>query len=172
MQDTTQPVTGTLTVSPIDNSAIYVKAGVAKDSAVSIDDSPFMTGTEIIDKVAGKKYVKTCSASIPAYTVTIPETVQLDDSAEISATNVSLPDGFSLCVKLTDASDFKVKSDKGAELSYTITKDGTPITVDAIVLSVPGGSDAGAATLVFSKPENPVYAGKYKGTLTFSIKIE
>ena len=65
-----------------------------------------------------------------------------------------------------------MKSDKGAELSYTIKKDDTPITVNAIVLSVSGGSDKGAATLVFSEPENPVYAGKYKGKLTFSIKIE
>ena len=164
---------GTLTVSPkAVDSAIYVKAGDAADSAANVGGSPFITEQDIINSVAGKKYVKTCSASIPAYTVTIPETVELGDSAEISAENVSLPDGFSLCVKLTDASDFKVKSDKGAELSYTITKDGAPITVNAIVLSVPGGSDTGAATLVFSKPENPVYAGKYKGSLTFSIKIE
>ena len=115
--------------------------------------------------------------SAPTYTVTIPATVELGDTAEIKAENVVVEKGSQVEVKLTDTSEddnsFKLKSNEGAELAYTINNGTNNISVGDTVLAVnPDNSDTGTANLSFVKQGNEAYAGAYKGTVTFTISVE
>ena len=113
----------------------------------------------------------------PTYTVTIPATVELGETAEIKAENVVVEKGSQVEVKLTDTSEddnsFKLKSNEGAELAYTINNGTNDISVGDTVLAVnPDNSDTGTANLSFVKQGNEAYAGAYKGTVTFTVSIE
>ncbi|WP_293966526.1 hypothetical protein [uncultured Eubacterium sp.] len=113
----------------------------------------------------------------PTYTITIPATVELGDTAEIKAENVVVEKGSQVEVKLTDTSEddnsFKLKSNEGAELAYTINNGTNDISVGDTVLAVnPDNSDTGTANLSFFKQGNEAYAGAYKGTVTFTVSIE
>ena len=113
----------------------------------------------------------------PTYTVTIPATVELGNTAEIKAENVVVEKGSQVEVKLTDTSEddnsFKLKSNEGAELAYTVNNGTNDISVGDTVLAVnPDNSDTGTANLSFVKQGNEAYAGAYKGTVTFTVSIE
>ena len=113
----------------------------------------------------------------PTYTVTIPATVDLGETAEIKAENVVVEKGSQVEVKLTDTSEadnsFKLKSNEGAELAYTVNDGTNDISVGDTVLSVnPDNSDTGTANLSFVKQGNEAYAGTYKGTVTFTVSVE
>lgn len=110
----------------------------------------------------------------PAYTVTIPETATIGETATVSAQDVVINKGEHIEVALTD-SDFKVKTDKGAELAYTVSMDGEQLQLGDAVLSVePGDNNSGSSTLSFAlgSGETVKYAGKYKGSVTFTISVK
>ena len=111
----------------------------------------------------------------PAYTVTIPASVTLGNTAIVSASDVKIGKNQTLKVTLSGTSEddntFKVKA--GDEtLTYTVTKGNTNITVGSEVLSVntETSGDALKAELSFSKP-NATYAGTYQGTVTFTVSM-
>ncbi|MGN1315432.1 MAG: hypothetical protein ACI4VW_00005, partial [Acutalibacteraceae bacterium] len=114
----------------------------------------------------------------PTYTVTIPATVELGEDITISATGVNVVSGSQLAVKLSGTSEadntFKLKTDEGAELSYSITKDSTALTMGSTVLTVAGGTadNSGTANLSFVKQGSEAYAGAHKGTVTFTVSVE
>ncbi|WP_308573515.1 ubiquitin-like protein [uncultured Eubacterium sp.] len=115
--------------------------------------------------------------SAPTYTVTIPATVELGGTAEIKAENVVVEKGSQVEVKLTNTSEddnsFKLKSNEGAELAYTVNNGTNDISVGDTVLAVnPDNSDTGTANLSFVKQGSEAYAGTYKGTVTFTISVE
>ena len=115
--------------------------------------------------------------SAPTYTVTIPATVELGETAEIKAENVVVEKGSQVDIKLTDTSEadnsFKLKTDEGAELAYTVNNGTNDISVGDTVLTVnPDNSDTGTANLSFVKQGSEAYAGAYKGTVTFTISVE
>ena len=115
----------------------------------------------------------------PAYTVTIPATVELGGTATVNANGVTIVEGSQLVVTLSGTSDtgnaFKLTTAEGAELSYTVSIGDTALAVNEAVLTVAGGTatNSGSATLTFSKPTTAIqYSGDYKGTVTFSVLIE
>lgn len=125
---------------------------------------------------------KTGSTSVtytvqPAYTVTIPATVTLGNSVTVSAEDVKVNKGSYVAVKLTGTSEmnntFKVKTDEGAELVYTVKNGEENVNIGDTVLAVnPYDADNGNATLSFSAPASVTYAGTYKGTVTFTVSVD
>lgn len=113
----------------------------------------------------------------PTYTVTIPATVDLGETAEIKAENVVVEKGSQVEVKLTDTSEannsFKLKSNEGAELAYTVNNGTNNISVGDTVLAVkPDDTSTGAATLIFTQSGEAEFAGDYSGTVTFTVSVE
>ena len=116
-------------------------------------------------------------AVAPTYTVTIPETVTLGQTATIKAENVVVDEDKQLEVKLTGTSDmdnaFKVTSAEGAELEYTVKSETNDISINDNILTVnPDNSDSGTAALTFNVPNGITFAGKYTGTVTFTVSVE
>ena len=115
-------------------------------------------------------------AFAPAYTVTIPETVNLGDTAEIKAEDVVVDFGSQVEVALAGTSGennaFQLKSAEGATLDYTVKNGDTEVHVGDTVLTVnPATASAGSTTLSFEKPESVRFSGDYAGTLTFSVTV-
>ena len=110
----------------------------------------------------------------PTFTVTIPATVALGETATIKAENVVVAKGKQVEVTLTNANGFKVTTQQGAELSYTVTKDETAVNVGDTVLTVnPDNGKTGETTLTFSNPtETAKFAGDYTGAATFTIAVK
>ena len=109
----------------------------------------------------------------PTYTVTIPATVTLGETAKIEVENVVVEKGKQVEVALTEANDFKVATTEGAELTYTVKNGETEVAEGDTVLAVnPADGTAGETTLSFVAPTTIQYAGKYEGTVTFTVAVE
>ena len=115
----------------------------------------------------------------PTYTITIPDTVTLGTSADVSASNVVIAKGSKVVVKLTGTSGtnnaFTVKNTEGAELAYTVKNGTKNVNVGDTVLTVnPESATTGSATLNFNAPDaNSIkYSGTYSGTVTFTVLLE
>ena len=113
----------------------------------------------------------------PKYTVTIPASVTLGQSATVSARDVKINKNQNLIVKLTGTSGnnnaFTVTAN-GAELAYTVKKGTADIAVGNEVLNVNSttASDELSAELSFVAPTSATYAGNYTGTVTFTVSVE
>ena len=108
----------------------------------------------------------------PTYTVTIPATVALGETATIKAENVVVTKGKQVEVTLTNANGFKVKTEQGAELGYTVTIDGDAVAENDTVLTVnPDNGKTEETTLKFVAPGVAQFAGAYTGTVTFTIAV-
>ncbi|MGN0523933.1 MAG: hypothetical protein ACI4IG_06645 [Eubacterium sp.] len=111
----------------------------------------------------------------PAYTVTIPATVTLGNTATVKVENTMLKKGDEITVKLTGTSEaddtFKVKTAQGAELTYTVKDGDTVINVGDTVLHCASQVN-GRADLLFTAPTSVQYAGDYSGTVTFTVSVE
>ncbi len=107
----------------------------------------------------------------PNYVVTIPANVTLNDTLEVSATNVVIEYGKKLNVKISG--DFKL-SNNNHEVAYSITSGSTAINSGDTVLTInPDEANTGSSTLTFVKPETGFkYAGDYSGTVSFTISVE
>jgi hypothetical protein len=109
----------------------------------------------------------------PTYTVTIPATVQLGETATIEAENVVIAKGKQVEVVLTHANNFTVTTPQGAELIYTVKNGETVVNEGDIVLTVnPTVGNGGSTTLSFIAPEDVTFAGEYSGTVTFTISVK
>jgi lipopolysaccharide export system protein LptA len=109
----------------------------------------------------------------PTYTVTIPATVQLGETATIEAENVVIAKGKQVEVVLADTNDFTVTTARGAELIYTVKNGETVVNEGDIVLTVnPTIGNGGSTTLAFIAPEDVTFAGEYSGTVTFTISVK
>lgn len=138
------------------------------DGSVTVTNGAFIMPAKALTVTA--QYV-----NAPAYTVTIPSTVALNSTATVKAENVNVVSGSQLVVTLTDTQNFKLTTDEGAELTYSITKDGTALSENSDILTVAGGTanSSGSAELTFNNPTTAVrYSGAYKGTVTFTVSIE
>lgn len=111
----------------------------------------------------------------PAYTVTIPATVTLGDTATVKVENTMLKRGDEVNVKLTGTSEaddtFKVTTAQGAELTYTVKDGDTVINVGDTVISCASQVND-TADLLFTAPTSVQYAGDYSGTVTFTVSVE
>ena len=113
----------------------------------------------------------------PGYTVTIPPTVTIGTSgtsAEISAADVVVEKGQYVSVTLAENNNFTVKTAEGAELTYTVTKDGQPVAAGGEILAVnPTDGKIGSASVTFDIDEAAIqYAGTYTGSATFTIAVK
>ena len=108
----------------------------------------------------------------PTYTVTIPATVALGETATIKAENVVVTKGEQVEVALTNANGFTVTTPQGAELGYTVKNGETIVNEGDTVLTVnPDGGKTGETTITFTTPETVKFAGDYTGTVTFTIAV-
>ena len=108
----------------------------------------------------------------PTFTVTIPATVTLGETATIKAENVVVPKGKLVEVALTNANSFTVATPQGAELGYTVKNGETTVNEGETVLAVnPKDGKTGETTLTFTTPETVKFAGDYTGTVTFTIAV-
>ncbi len=110
---------------------------------------------------------------VPTYTVTIPATVTLGETAKIEVENVVVEKGKQVEVALTNANDFKVATPEGAELTYTVKNGEAEVAEGDTVLAVnPADGTTGEITLSFVAPTTIQYAGKYEGTVTFTVAVK
>ena len=156
-----------------------VKAGTANITA---------TATNGTDDTADDK-TATCAVTVnkaqidPAYTITIPATVNLksSDPVEITASGVTLNEGQKIVVTLDGASntasgsEFSVKDKSGeSTVNYTIKAGDTDVAVGDKVAEFETKTGEQSATLTFTKDADstPTFAGKHTETLTFGVKLE
>ena len=138
----------------------------AADTSINQDTDP-KTGTTNVTYTVN-----------PTYTVTIPATVTLGGAAvEVKAENVVVDKGKQVVVKLTGTSDsgnaFKVTTTEGAELTYTVKKDGSAVALNDAVLTVnPTSGASGSVNLSFALAGTITYAGEYSGTVTLNVSVE
>lgn len=110
-----------------------------------------------------------------AYTVTIPQSVALGETATVSASDVNLNAGEQLNVTLSGTSDadnaFKLTTATDS-LTYTVSKETEDVAVGDVVLNVAAGTQTGSSTLTFNEPATIPNAGDYMGTVTFTISVK
>ena len=124
---------------------------------------------------AGNKGMTVTYSVDPAYTVTIPTDVTIDgNSTTISAENVVVEKGKYVSVTLADDNDFTVRTQQGAELSYTVTANDENVAAGGEILAVnPADGNTGTATITFDIDESDIkYAGTYTGTATFTVAVK
>ena len=110
---------------------------------------------------------------VPTYTVTIPATVTLGETAKIEVENVVVEKGKQVEVALTNANDFKIATPEGAELTYTVKNGEAEVAEGDTVLTVnPADGTTGEITLTFVAPTSIQYAGTYTGSATFTIAVK
>ena len=114
----------------------------------------------------------------PAYTVTIPASIAIDEDgtvdATVSAADVVVNKGQYVSVTLAAENNFTVKTAEGAELTYTVTKGGQSVAAGGEILAVnPASAAGGSANITFAINEADVkYAGTYTGTATFTVAVK
>lgn len=115
----------------------------------------------------------------PTYSVTIPESVDLDSTLTVSTAGVNVAEGSSLYVAI--GGEFTIANSNPLfkqTIGYPVhldSKSGTQVQPDDTVLTVAGGiaNNTGSQVLYFGLPtEEPKYADDYKGTVTFRIGIQ
>lgn len=115
----------------------------------------------------------------PAYTVTIPATVELDkvegttvtyekDMTVSAAAGARLLNGETISVSLSG--DFTMESAEGAVLPYVVSTGSGKIASGDVVASFGTSKEAQSATLHLSA-EDPEFAGSYSDTVTFTLSI-
>ncbi len=109
---------------------------------------------------------------VPTYTVTVPSTINLGETAVITAQDLSLQEWESVRVWLTGTGEednaFRLHSDTH-ELTYSISQNGETIGIGAQVLSATSNDEIQTANLAFSLPEGHPYPGEHQGTVQFTI---
>ncbi len=156
--------------------------------ALSLSVTAFATDTTIMpDASTGDPTPESGNIAIshevtPTYTVTIPASVTIGDSATISASDVVVGEGSTLQVSITATSadngeDFTIASSDGSgddTVEYTVKSGSTSYNLGDPVLTVdPASSDSGSVALTFALAdgETPTYSGTYSGTMTFTVAI-
>lgn len=139
------------------------------------DDYNITAGTDGNPTPTAKPEMQVSYTVNPSYTVTIPASVTLDSNtksstAKVSADNVTVPYNYAVKVTLTNANGFKVTSQEGAKLTYTVKQYEYTKTEGAVVLQVASGS--GSDTLKFEITDKVVYSGTYKGNVIFTVSVD
>ncbi|MDO5152750.1 MAG: hypothetical protein Q4D50_05250 [Eubacteriales bacterium] len=173
------------------NNVLYIKAG----ATVTITADEEKVGQTAIfsyklnnEDSSGSSFTMPAQAltvtagytNAPAYTVTIPASVDIGKTAEIKAESVNVAQDYSLKVKLTatsgTANAFTLALENHSEetLAYTVTQNKQNVNVNDTVLTVAGGTanSSGTATLTFALADTVKYAGEYSGTVTFTVSVE
>lgn len=147
---------------------------VGQAAGWSCSDDTVTIANDAFTMPARKLTVTAQYTNAPSYTVTIPASVELGNTAEIQAENVNVVSGSQLVVRLSEANGLKLTTPEGAEQLYTI-KNGESIVAESdAVLTVAGGTanNSGTVSLDFAPDGEPKYAGVYTGTVMFNVSVE
>ena len=155
------------------NGDFTVYAGESAPGEHVTSPTPSTYNSKYVKIMPGKVKSTTVTYQVdPTFTVTIPATVALGETATISAENVVVPKGKQVEVALTDANGFTVATPQGASLTYTVKNGEAEVAEGDTVLAVnPDNGKTGETTLSFVAPTEIQYAGKYEGTVTFTIAV-
>lgn len=147
---------------------------VGQAAGWSCSDNTVTIAKDAFTMPARKLTVTARYTNAPSYTVTIPATVELGNTAEIQAEDVNVVSGSQLVVRLSNANGLKLTTPEGAEQLYTIKNGETSIRESDAVLTVAGGTadNSGTVSLDFAPDGEPKYAGVYTGTVMFSVSVE
>ena len=108
----------------------------------------------------------------PKYTVTIPPSVSLGETAVITAKDLGLSDGDSVSVTLsgTGEEDNAFRLHNGEhELLYSVTQNGREIAVGTNIFTANFGVQEKSAELAFTLVTKRPYPGEYTGKVDFTI---
>lgn len=147
---------------------------VGQAAGWSCSDDTVTIANDAFTMPARKLTVTAQYTNAPSYTVTIPASVELGNTAEIQAENVNVVSGSQLVVRLSDADGWKLKTPEGAEQLYMIKNGESIVAEDDAVLTVAGGTanNSGTVSLDFAPDGEPKYAGVYTGTVMFNVSVE
>jgi hypothetical protein len=104
--------------------------------------------------------------------VTIPASVSLGGTGEISISNICLARNSRISVSLGEDTDFVVKNSLGTELAYELKLGETVKAAGDVIVSANAGQTTATQKFSLTTPESVTYAGEYTGTLIFSIGVE
>ena len=117
----------------------------------------------------------------PAYTVTIPATVELnkvEDNGTVTYENdytITAEAGVRLkngeYIEVTVASDFEMTTTEGATLAYSITAGGNAVATGGVVAEFDTDKLEQTANIHIAA-NDPDFAGEYKDTVTFTIAVK
>lgn len=117
----------------------------------------------------------------PAYTVTIPATVELErqeDNGTVTYENdytLTAQAGVRLkkgeYIEVTVASDFEMTTTEGATLEYTITAENAAVANNGVVAEFATDKAEQTATIHIAA-NDPDFAGEYKDTVTFTLTVK
>ncbi|EXM38687.1 hypothetical protein RASY3_03095 [Ruminococcus albus SY3] len=180
-----------------DETAVPTVDNTGYNAALTVDDANYdYTGVEGYDADT-HRVIRTVALTVnnpqiaPAYTVTIPATVDLGGApATVSIDSMeNIPTGKSVRVTIEGDTDGNFTVEQADDkLSYTITgtrpshlnaepDDTTQLDVKDSdeILHVDGADDTGNPRYIelkFNEPEQePKYAGDYTGTVTFNVSL-
>lgn len=147
---------------------------VGQAAGWSCSDNTVTIAKDAFTMPARKLTVTAQYTNAPSYTVTIPASVELGNTAKIQAEDVNVVSGSQLVVRLSNANGLKLTTPEGAEQLYTIKNGETSIRESDAVLTVAGGTadNSGTVSLDFAPDGEPKYAGVYTGTVMFSVSVE
>lgn len=147
---------------------------VGQAASWSCSDDTVTIANDTFTMPAKKLTITAQYTNAPSYTVTIPATVELGNTAEIQAEDVNVVSGSQLVVRLSDANGLKLTTPEGAEQLYTIKNGETSIQENDAVLTVVGGTadNRGTVSLNFAPDGETKYAGVYTGTVMFNVSVE
>ena len=147
---------------------------VGQAAGWSCSDDTVTIANNVFTMPAKKLTITAQYTNAPSYTVTIPASVELGNTAEIQAEDVNVVSGSQLVVRLSDADGWKLKTQEGAEQLYTIKNGESIVAEDDAVLTVAGGTanNSGTVSLDFAPDGEPKYAGVYTGTVMFNVSVE
>ena len=147
---------------------------VGQAAGWSCSDDTVTIANDAFTMPARKLTVTAQYTNAPSYTVTIPASVELGNTAEIQAENVNVVSGSQLVVRISNANGLKLTTQEGAEQLYTIKNGETSIQENDAVLTVAGGTadNSGTVSLDFAPDGEPKYAGVYTGTVMFNVSVE
>ena len=147
---------------------------VGQAAGWSCSDDTVTIANDAFTMPARKLTVTAQYTNAPSYTVTIPASVELGNTAKIQAEDVNVVSGSQLVVRLSNANGLKLTTPEGAEQLYTIKNGETSIQESDAVLTVAGGTadNSGTVSLDFTPDGEPKYAGVYTGTVMFSVSVE
>lgn len=147
---------------------------VGQAAGWSCSDDTVTIANDAFTMPARKLTITAQYTNAPSYTVTIPASVELGNTAEIQAENVNVVSGSQLVVRISNANGLKLTTQEGAEQLYTIKNGETSIQENDAVLTVAGGTadNSGTVSLDFAPDGEPKYAGVYTGTVMFSVSVE
>ena len=147
---------------------------VGQAAGWSCSDNTVTIAKDAFTMPARKLTVTAQYTNAQSYTVTIPASVELGNTAKIQAEDVNVVSGSQLVVRLSNANGLKLTTPEGAEQLYTIKNGGNSIQENDAVLTVAGGTadNSGTVSLDFAPDGEPKYAGVYTGTVMFSVSVE